>query len=215
MLDFEKQFYNKKIEFIVGCDEAGRGPLCGPVVAAAVILPKNYDNELINDSKKLTEKKREFVFNEIIKNAIAYGIGYVYPETIDKINIYEASRIAMMTAIKNMNHRFDLVVSDCMPMKIPNVEVIPLVKGDAKCQCIAAASILAKVCRDRYMFAMDKKYPKYNLKKHKGYPTKEHIELLNKYGPIRGFYRFSYGPVKKSFCKNLKLFWYFFEIPTY
>lgn len=206
MLDFEQQYYSDKIEFIVGCDEAGRGPLCGPVVAAAVILPMDYKNELINDSKKMTEKNREKVFLQIIHDAIAYGVGFVDPETIDKVNIYESSRIAMMKAIKNMNHKFDLVVSDCMPMKIPGVEVIPLVKGDAKCQCIAAASVLAKVCRDRYMLAMDKKYPQYNLKKHKGYPTKEHVELLEKYGPIRGFYRFTYGPVKKCFVKHINLF---------
>jgi len=206
MLDYENNYYSDKIEFIVGCDEAGRGPLCGPVVAGAVILPKGYKNDLINDSKKLTDKKREIAFKQIIKDAVAYGLGFVDAETIDKINIYEASRIAMLKAIKNMNHRFDLVLSDCMPMKIPNIETIPLVKGDAKCMCIAAASILAKVCRDRYMEGMDRKYPQYNLKKHKGYPTKEHIELLEKYGPVKKFYRFTYGPVKKSLLKQLKLF---------
>lgn len=205
MLNFEEQYYSDKVKIIVGVDEAGRGPLCGPVVAGACILPKDYKNELINDSKKLTDKKREMVFKEIIKNSLAYGVGYVDAETIDRINIYEASKIAMMKAIKNLKIKYDLILTDAMPLKIPNVEVIPIIKGDAKCECIASGSIIAKVCRDHYMIAMSKKYPNYNLAKHKGYPTKEHIELLNKYGPIKGFYRFSYRPVKISLVKQLKI----------
>ena len=205
MLDFEYQYYNDDIKLIVGVDEAGRGCLCGPVVAGCCILPKDYKNDDINDSKKLTAKKREKVFKDIIKNSIAYGVGYVFSEDIDKINILEASKIAMLKAIKSMNHDFDLCLSDAVELKIPNKKNIHLIKGDMKCQCIAAGSIIAKVCRDHYMMAMDKKYPQYNLKKHKGYPTKEHVELLNKYGPIKGFYRFSYGPVKISYLNKIKI----------
>lgn len=204
MLDYENQFYSDKIMYICGCDEAGRGPLCGPVVAAACILPKNYNNELINDSKKLSEKQREVAFKMIIKDSLAYGIGYVYPKTIDEINIYAASRLAMQIAIKNIKHKIDLVVSDYMPIDLGKTQVIPLVKGDAKCMCIAAASIIAKVCRDKYMLALDKMYPDYEFFKHKGYPTKLHLEKLKKYGPIDTIYRYSYGPVKKYSVEQIK-----------
>ena len=202
MLDFEKKFYSEKVKFIAGCDEAGRGPLCGPVVAAAVILPKDYINEEINDSKKLTEKKREKIFLDIIKNAISIGVSFVDAKTIDKINIYEASRLAMLNALKNMKHNYDFVVTDCMPLPTETKPVEALVKGDAKCACIAAASIVAKVCRDRYMKEISKKYPEFEFDKNKGYGTKKHLEALEKYGPIEGFHRFSYDPIK---CKQLKL----------
>src|SRR5574344_3021427 len=207
MLCQDKDFYNKGYNLIVGVDEAGRGSLCGPVVAGAVILPKNYYNEHINDSKKLTPKRREIAFKEILKNAICFGIGYVSAEEINKINIYEASRIAMIKAIKNISikQKFDLVISDDMPMKLPNIKVIPFIKGDAKFECVAAGSILAKVCRDHYMEAMAKKYPEYKLEKNKGYPTKEHVELVSKYGPIKGFYRYTYNPVKIAYIKSLKI----------
>ena len=208
MLCQDKDFYNKGYNLIVGVDEAGRGPLCGPVVAGAVILPKNYYNEHINDSKKLSPKQREIAFKEILKNAVCFGIGYVSAEEIDKINIYEASRIAMIKAIKNISikQEFDLVISDDMPMKLPNIKVIPFIKGDAKFECVAAGSILAKVCRDHYMIAMSKKYPLYHFDKNKGYGTKEHMLALDKYGPIKGFHRYTYEPVRKSFVKQLKLF---------
>lgn len=203
MLEFEKQFYNENVSFIAGCDEAGRGSLCGQVVAAAVILDKNYHNDLINDSKKLTAKKREALFLEIIQNSISYGISYIDSQTIDKINIYEASRLAMINALNNLKHPYDLVLTDAMPIKTLNKEVIPIIKGDAKCQCIAAASIIAKVCRDHYMIAMALKYPKYHFEKNKGYGTKEHLEAIEKYGPIPNFHRFSYAPLNK---KQLSLF---------
>lgn len=206
MLEFEKQFYSDKVKIIVGVDEAGRGCLCGPVFAGACILPADYNNENINDSKQLTPKKREEVFLDIIKNSIAYGIGVVDAETIDRVNIYEASRIAMLKAIKNLNHDFDLVLSDAMPLKIPGKETVPIIKGDAKCECIAAGSIIAKVCRDKYMAAMSKKYPQYGLEIHKGYPTKLHLEKLNEFGPIKGFYRYTYKPVRICVVKQLKLF---------
>lgn len=205
MLNYEENYRNENIKIIVGVDEAGRGPLCGPVVAGACVLPVNYSNELLNDSKKLSPKNRELVFLDLIKNSLAYGIGYVDAITIDKINIYEASKIAMIKAIANLRVKYDLVLTDAMPLKLPNVEVIPIIKGDAKCACIAAGSIFAKVCRDHYMIAMSKKYPNYHLEKNKGYPTREHIALLNKYGPIKSFYRFSYSPVQISFVKMLKI----------
>lgn len=203
MLDFENKYYSKEINFICGCDEAGRGCLCGPVVAAAVILPKDYSNELVNDSKQLTPKQRETLFLDIIKNALSYGVGYIDSVTIDQINIYEASRQAMIKAIKNLNHKSDLILTDAMPINFLNTKVISIIKGDAKCKCIAAASIIAKVCRDHYMLAMALKYPQYNLDKNKGYGTKTHLEALEKFGPIPNFHRFTYAPIKN---RQLKLF---------
>ena len=206
MLELDNEFYSSSVSQIVGVDEAGRGCLLGPVVAGAVILPRGFSHPLINDSKKLSEKQREEAYQIIIDNAIAYGIGMCSPQEIDRMNILEASREAMMRAIKNMNHEFDLVVSDAM--KLPNVgkPYIDLIKGDAKCSCIAAASILAKVTRDHICYELDKKYPQYQIGKHKGYVTALHVELLNKFGPIKEIYRFSYKPVKQSLNVQQKLF---------
>lgn len=211
MLTFEDDFYingynGKKISFIAGCDEAGRGPLCGPVVAGAVILPASYFNENINDSKKLSAKKREKLYDEIISNALAYGIGIVSPSKIDEINIYNASRLAMELALEKLNYKIDLILTDYMPLKFNDVPVIPLVKGDAKARCIAAASILAKVTRDKIMDEYDKKYPEYEFSKHKGYPTKRHLEILKENGIIKGFYRESYEPIKELLGLDLPLF---------
>lgn len=211
MLTFEDDFYingynGKKISFIAGCDEAGRGPLCGPVVAGAVILPASYFNENINDSKKLSAKKREKLYDEIISNALAYGIGIVSPSKIDEINIYNASRLAMELALEKLKYKIDLILTDYMPLKFNDVPVIPLVKGDAKARCIAAASILAKVTRDKIMDEYDKKYPEYEFSKHKGYPTKRHLEILKENGIIKGFYRESYEPIKELLGLDLPLF---------
>lgn len=206
MLNYEDQFFNEKIVNIAGCDEAGRGPLCGPVVAAAVVFPATYKNELINDSKKLSEKKRKELFEEIKKHAISYGIGIVSPKEIDEINIYEASKKAMLLALSELNIKLDLILTDYMPLTFNNLKAIPIVKGDSKARCIAAASILAKVTRDEIMDKYDKLYPEYNFKKNKGYPTKEHLEKLEKYGVIKGFYRESYKPVEKILYPEIKLF---------
>lgn len=206
MLNYEDQFFNEKIVYIAGCDEAGRGPLCGPVVAAAVVFPATYKNELINDSKKLSEKKRKELFEEIKKHAISYGIGIVSPKEIDEINIYEASKKAMFLALSELNIKLDLILTDYMPLTFNNLKAIPIVKGDSKARCIAAASILAKVTRDEIMDEYDKLYPEYNFKKNKGYPTKEHLEKLEKYGVIKGFYRESYKPVEKILYPEIKLF---------
>ena len=196
MLDFEEQFYNEKIKVIVGVDEAGRGPLCGPVVAAACILPHTYINEKINDSKKLSEKKREQLYDEIINNALSYGVGIVDSKRIDEINIYEATKEAMHLAISQLKVDYDLILTDAMKLKDEKVDVIDIIKGDAKCQCIAAASIIAKVTRDRILFDMDQKHPEYGFKSHKGYGTKKHVEAIKEHGIIDGFYRETYEPIK-------------------
>lgn len=204
MLNFEENYYTEKVNFIVGVDEAGRGPLCGPVVAACCILPRYYKNEHINDSKKLSEKKREIAYKEIIENALDYGIGIVDAKRIDEINIYEATKEAMHIAISKLKISYDLILTDAMKLQNENVEVIPLIKGDAKCECIAAASIIAKVTRDHILEEYDKKYPQYGFKSHKGYGTKKHIEAIKQYGIIKDFHRESYEPIK-SLIKNKQI----------
>jgi len=191
---FEKRLNEQGYELICGTDEAGRGPLVGPVVAAAVILPKDYILEGLNDSKQLSEKKREKFFPIIKQDAIAYGIGIVDAKTIDEINIYEASRLAMKEAIANMKIRPDYILTDAMPIPGYQLPVEPIIHGDARSYTIAAASVLAKVTRDHIMLELDKKYPQYEFAKHKGYPTKRHLELLKIYGPTKD-YRFTYRPV--------------------
>lgn len=204
-LDFEKQFYCKDIKLIVGVDEAGRGCLLGPVFAGAVILPPNFSSNLINDSKKLSEKKRIKAYQEIVNNAIAWGVGSCSPEEIDELNILNASREAMYRAIDNMHHHFDMVISDFMKMPMIDKPVVALVHGDAKSLCVAAASIIAKVTRDRTCYKLDALYPLYNIKDNKGYGTKKHLEALEKYGPIKGLHRFSYKPVQSSLIKKVSL----------
>lgn len=194
---YEKILWNKGYDLIAGCDEAGRGPLFGPVVAASVILPHDFVLEGLNDSKKLTEKKREEYYPIIMEKALAVGISIVSPEEIDEINIYEASRKGMLRAINSMKIKPDYIITDAMPLDgFTSVPHEAIIKGDAKSITIAAASVIAKVTRDRLMYEEDKKHPEYEFAKHKGYPTKKHIELLNKYGIIDG-YRRTYGPVKK------------------
>ncbi|MBR4377608.1 MAG: ribonuclease HII [Bacilli bacterium] len=205
-LDFQDQFYSNKVKVIVGVDEAGRGPLAGPVVAAACILSRTYINKEINDSKQLTEKKREELFEVIKKDAVAYGVGIVSAEEIDTLNIYEATKKAMKEAINNLKVKFDLILTDAMPLKGFDVEVVPIIKGDAKAMPIAAASIIAKVTRDHMMEELGKKYPEYGFEVHKGYGTAKHMEALKKYGPIKGIHRFSYKPVAKVALGEMSLF---------
>lgn len=195
LLQYEQELYNLGYELICGTDEAGRGPLIGPVVAGAVILPKNYYLEGLTDSKKLSEKKREAFFEIIKRDAIAYGIGIVEAQEIDEINIYEASRLAMQKAISSMKVKPDYVLTDAMPFKEYFVPVKSIIKGDAKSITIAAASVLAKVTRDHIMYELDQKYPQYELRHHKGYPTKRHLELISIYG-VNEHYRFTYRPVR-------------------
>ena len=194
LLEYERKLYEQGYELICGCDEAGRGPLVGPVVAGAVILPKNYHLEGLTDSKKLSEKKREIYFEQIKEDAIAYGIGIVDAKTIDEINIYEASRLAMKKAMENMKVKPEYILTDAMPINDYPVPVEAIIHGDGLSITIAAASVLAKVTRDHIMYELDQKYPQYEFKKHKGYPTKRHLELLRLYGPTED-YRFTYRPV--------------------
>ena len=198
MLDFEMQYYDDNIKLIVGIDEAGRGPLCGPVVASAVILKKDYYNPHINDSKKLTPKQREVAFKEIYNDAIDIGVGIVSAQEIDRINIYEATKIAMLQALNQLSSNYDFIITDAMKLDVNGTPLLALIKGDAKCQCIAAASIVAKVTRDHLMDEYDKKYPQYDFKTNKGYGTKKHLEALKKYGPIQGFHRFTFAPITKK-----------------
>jgi ribonuclease HII len=194
---YEKELYNEGYNYIGGTDEAGRGPLYGPVVAACCVLPKDFVLEGLNDSKQLSEKKRNMYIDYIKENALAYGIGIVSAEEIDEINIYEASRKAMILAINEVRKKLeiDYVLTDAMPLSI-DIPSLPIIKGDAKSITIAAASVIAKVTRDEMLYEIDKKYPQYGFAKHKGYPTKAHIEAINKYGLIDG-YRKTYGPVKE------------------
>ena len=196
--EYEDKYISEGFNYIGGTDEAGRGPLVGPVVASCVIFPKDYVNEEINDSKKLTEKKREKLYDIIMKDAIAVGIGIVSNKEIDEINILEASRKAMILAYEEAckKIKIDVLLTDAMKIDSLDIIVEPIIKGDQKSISIGAASIIAKVTRDRILYELDRKYPMYELKKHKGYPTKRHIELINKYG-VTEDYRKTYGPVKK------------------
>lgn len=205
-LTLQEEYYSDTVNLIVGIDEAGRGPLAGPVVASAVIFPRAYINKDINDSKQLSEKKREELFEIIKKDALAIGVGIVDAETIDKINIYEATKVAMKEAVKNLNHKFDLILTDAMPLKNMGVPVIDIIKGDAKALPIAAASIIAKVTRDHILNDLAKKYPEYGFEKHKGYGTKLHMDALKKYGPIKGVHRYSYKPVEEASIEQVHLF---------
>ena len=194
LLVYEKELYNNGITLIAGVDEVGRGPLIGPVVAAAVILPKNYELEGLTDSKKLSEKKRDKFYDIIMKDALAIGVGIISPEVIDEVNIYEASKLAMIDAINSLSIKPEHVLIDAMPLDL-DVPSTSIIKGDAKSLSIAAASVIAKVTRDRMMYELDSKYPEYGFGSHKGYPTKKHVEAIEKYGLIEG-YRKTYAPIK-------------------
>lgn len=195
LLKYEKELYKNNIALIAGVDEAGRGPLVGPVVAAAVILPKNYHLEGLNDSKQLSEKKREKFYEILMTEALSIGIGIVRASEIDELNILEASRKAMYIAINNLSITPEYILSDAMNLNDIDIPTRPIIHGDALSLSIAAASVIAKVTRDHIMYELDQKYPEYNYKKNKGYPTKEHLELIKKYG-ITKEYRMSYKPVK-------------------
>ena len=183
LLEYENELYAKGYTTICGVDEAGRGPLAGPVCAGAVILKKGQVIEGVNDSKKLSEKKREKLFDVIKEEAVAYGIGWASVEEIEEINILNASMLAMRRAVFGLRDLPELVIAD--GNKAPDLpcRVSALVKGDANSASIAAASILAKVTRDRYMLEMAEKYPQFGFERHKGYGTKLHIERILAYGP--------------------------------
>lgn len=181
---FEKEYYEKGYKYIAGIDEAGRGPLAGPVVAGAVILPKDCLLEGVNDSKKLSEKKREKLYDDIIENALAWGVGIVDHTVIDEINILNATRKAMKLALENLQVKPDYILIDAeKKVDTNNIPYLPIIKGDALSISIGAASIIAKVTRDRIMREYDKVFPMYGFEKHKGYGTKAHVEALKEYGP--------------------------------
>ena len=203
MYSYENDLLKEGHLYIAGCDEVGRGPLAGPVVAAAVILDPDIFIEGLNDSKKLTEKKRAILDIEIREKALAYKIIYIYPKEIDKINIYQASKKAMIEAVKELDPRPSFVLSDAMPLDELGIPYLSIIKGDSKSATIAAASIIAKVERDNYMVEMSKKYPEYGFEKHKGYPTKQHIEALNMYG-VLDIHRVSYKPVADKLNEQIK-----------
>lgn len=194
--EYEKIAWSNN-ELVMGIDEAGRGPLCGPLTVGACVLPLNYENDLINDSKKLSEKKRKNLYEIIIKDALWYDVKIINPKTIDELNILEATRSGMLELAQE--YSVSKVLTDAV--KLNTLNNIPIIKGDAKSISIAAASILAKVTRDRIMMEYDKLYPEYEYGKHKGYPTKRHLELMNEYG-VFDIYRFSYSPVKN--CKKIR-----------
>ena len=184
MVDYsiENEYREKGFNIICGVDEAGRGPLAGPVYAAAVILPSDCVIEGLNDSKKLTEKKREAIFDEIKEKALAYGIASADEKEIDEINILNATFLAMKRAIASLSVRPDLALIDGNQKPHTDIEEVTVIKGDAKSMSIAAASVLAKVSRDRFMLEMAEKYPQYEFARHKGYGTKLHYEKIAQYG---------------------------------
>ena len=193
MKEYEKRY--DSFSYICGIDEVGRGPLAGPVVAGAVILPKDCDILYLNDSKQLSEKKREELYAVIMEKAIATDLGFVAPQRIDEINILQATYEAMREAVSKLNPQPDLLLNDAVTIPGILVKQVPIIKGDAKSISIAAASIIAKVTRDRLMVDYDTVYPEYGFASNKGYGAKAHLEALKKYGPT---------PIhRQSFIKNL------------
>lgn len=195
---FENEARAQGYNIICGIDEAGRGPLAGPVCAAAVILPEGCEIEGLNDSKKLTEKKREALYPVIIEKALAYGIAVADEKEIDEINILQATFLAMNRAFEKLSIKPDIAFVDGNRDPKLGIPTQTIVKGDARSMSVAAASVLAKVTRDRFMLEMDKKYPEYQFAKHKGYGTKLHYEMLTKYGPSE-IHRMTF---LKSFYEN-------------
>jgi len=202
-LKFEKAAYAQGKKFIVGLDEAGRGPMAGPLVVGAVIFDKDYYHEDINDSKKLSEKKREALYDLIIENALAYQIEIIDVDEVDRLNVYQASKQGMLRAIEHISIKPDYALTDAMPLG-DVIEHQAIVKGDALSMSIGAASILAKVTRDRIMKEYDRQYPEYGFAKHKGYPTRLHKEALQKYG-VTPIHRRTFQPVIEVLNEQLTL----------
>ena len=197
MLDYsyENDAHNQGYTIVCGVDEAGRGPLAGPVFAGAVILPENYTHEILNDSKKLSEKKRDLVYDDIVRDAVAWSVGIATEQEIDDINILNATFLAMKRAVDGLNIKPDLAFIDGNRYANTGVKEVTIIKGDSKCMSVAAASVIAKVSRDRFMQEVDKQYPQYQFSKHKGYGTKLHYEMIEQFG---------ISPVhRKTFLKNI------------
>ena len=190
---YERELIKLGIKLIAGVDEVGRGPLIGPVVAAAVILPVDYQLDGLTDSKKLSEKKREEFFKIIERDAIAIGVGVVDEKRIDEINIYEATKEAMIIAVNNLSVKAEHILIDAMKLEI-DIPSTSIIKGDLKSLSISAASVVAKVTRDHMLYEIDKEFPMYDLKNNKGYGTKKHLEGIKKYG-ITKYHRLSFKPV--------------------
>jgi len=197
----ERELRKQGYTLIGGVDEVGRGPLVGPVVAACCVLPEEFHLDGLTDSKKLSEAKRDYFFEEIKKQAISYGVGIVSEKRIDEINIYEATKEAMIMAINNCNPKPEYVLTDAMKLDI-DIPLTPIIKGDLRSITISAASVLAKVTRDRMLYELDEKYPMYDFKHNVGYPTKKHLDAIEKYGIIPE-HRRSYGPVKDYLEKSV------------
>ena len=192
---FERKLRGEGINFIAGVDEVGRGPLVGPVVAACVVLPEQFNLDGLTDSKKLSEKKREYFYDEIMRQALGVGVGIISERKIDEVNIYEATKMAMKEAINNCSCKIEHVLIDAMRLDI-DIPSTSIIKGDLKSITISAASVIAKVTRDRMLDELDLKYPMYDFKNNKGYPTKKHLEAIKKYG-ILDEHRKSFGPVSE------------------
>lgn len=204
LYQYEEQLEDLGIKYIAGVDEVGRGPLAGPVVVAAVILPLNLRIKGINDSKKLSLKKRNELYKIILNEALAVNVSFIDERVIDEINIYEATKKGMLEAISGLKIKPEHVLIDAMSLRELAIAHTSIIHGDALSASIGAASIIAKVTRDEYMDKMDIKYPNYGFKHHKGYCTKEHLEALEKYGPCE-IHRKSFAPVKKFYTKQLTL----------
>lgn len=202
--EYEDKYAEEGMNYIVGIDEAGRGPLAGPLVIAGVILPPGYKNDNINDSKQITEKKRRELFEVIKQDALEIKINIVDVETIDKLNIYDATKKGMEEILRRIDLKYDAIFVDAMPLSNVKKPVLSLIKGDQLSISIAAASIIAKVTRDDIMIELDKHYPYYDLKNNKGYGTKKHMLALEEFGatPI---HRKSYAPVQRAMQMKLKV----------
>lgn len=195
--EIDKEFFNKGLSYVAGIDEAGRGPLAGPVVVACVIMPKNSMIEGINDSKKISEKKRETLYEKILEEAVSYGVGIINQEEIDEINILQATKKALTEAVKSMKIKPQVILVDALTgIDTIGIPYKSIIKGDAKSYSIGAASIIAKVTRDRIMREWDKVYPQYGFAGHKGYGTAKHMQAIREYGicPLH----------RKTFVKNIK-----------
>lgn len=201
---FERKLREQGITLVAGVDEVGRGPLVGPVVAACVILPEDFSLDGLTDSKKLSEKKRDYYYDEIMRQAVSVGVGIISEKKIDEVNIYEATKLAMKEAISKCNIQPEHILIDAMPLSL-DIPTTSIIKGDFKSITISAASVIAKVTRDRMLDELDKKYPMYDFKDNKGYPTKKHLEAIEEYGIIPE-HRRSYGPVRDYLEKQLSLF---------
>ena len=201
---YERELKEKGINFIAGVDEVGRGPLVGPVVAACVVLPDDFNLDGLTDSKKLSEKKRDYFFEEVKRQALGVGIGIIDEKKIDEVNIYEATKLAMKEAINDClkNCRIEHILIDAMPLEL-DIPTTSIIKGDLKSITISAASVIAKVTRDRMLDELDEKFPMYDFKKNKGYPTKKHLAAIEEFGIIDE-HRRSYGPVKKHLEESEK-----------